>query len=40
VLPIDSRYGVADSWHCDVTFVDRVPKASLLRAVTLPTYGG
>ncbi|MGV9801536.1 TauD/TfdA dioxygenase family protein [Mycobacterium sp. NPDC003449] len=40
VLPIDSRYDKANSWHTDVTFVDRVPKASLLRAVTLPSYGG
>ena len=23
-----------------MTFVDRIPKASLLRAVTLPAYGG
>jgi taurine dioxygenase len=40
VLPIDSRYDKANSWHTDVTFVDRIPKASLLRAVTLPQYGG
>ena len=40
MLPIDSRYDKANSWHTDVTFVDRVPKASLLRAVTLPSYGG
>jgi alpha-ketoglutarate-dependent sulfate ester dioxygenase len=40
VLPIDSRFGRANSWHSDVTFVDRAPKASLLRAVTLPAYGG
>ncbi|MCV7174478.1 TauD/TfdA dioxygenase family protein [Mycolicibacterium sphagni] len=40
VLPVDSRFGRANSWHSDVTFVDRPPKASLLRAVTLPTYGG
>lgn len=40
VLPIDSRYDKADSWHTDVTFVDRIPKASLLRAITLPPYGG
>ena len=40
VLPIDSRFDQANSWHSDVTFVDRVPKASLLRAVTLPAYGG
>ena len=40
VLAIDSRYDRANSWHTDVTFVDRIPKASLLRAVTLPEYGG
>jgi alpha-ketoglutarate-dependent sulfate ester dioxygenase len=40
VLPIDSRYDKANSWHTDVTFVDRIPKASILRAVTLPSYGG
>ncbi|WP_431967698.1 TauD/TfdA dioxygenase family protein [Nocardia sp. bgisy134] len=39
-LAIDSEYGRANSWHTDVTFVDRIPKASILRAVTLPTYGG
>ncbi|AZG47064.1 TauD/TfdA dioxygenase family protein [Gordonia insulae] len=32
--------GAANSWHTDVTFVDRIPKASILRAVTLPQYGG
>lgn len=40
ILSIDSRYDKANSWHTDVTFVDRIPKASLLRAVTLPSYGG
>src|SRR5689334_12335364 len=40
LLPIDSRYDKANSWHTDVTFVDRIPKASLLRAITLPSYGG
>ena len=30
----------ANQWHTDVTFVDRVPKASILRAVELPSYGG
>ncbi|BBX07781.1 TauD/TfdA dioxygenase family protein [Mycolicibacterium aichiense] len=40
VLGIDSRFDRANSWHSDVTFVDRIPKASLLRAVTLPAYGG
>jgi len=40
VLPIDSRYDKANSWHTDVTFVDRIPAISVLRAVTLPPYGG
>ncbi|WP_179273719.1 MULTISPECIES: TauD/TfdA family dioxygenase [unclassified Rhodococcus (in: high G+C Gram-positive bacteria)] len=39
-LAIDSEYGKANSWHSDVTFVDRIPKASILRAVSLPEYGG
>ena len=40
VLPIDSHEGKANSWHTDVTFVDRIPAISVLRAVTLPPYGG
>ena len=32
--------GGANQWHTDVTFVDRVPKASILRAVELPAFGG
>jgi len=40
VLPIDAEQGKANSWHTDVTFVDRVPAISVLRAVTLPPYGG
>src|SRR6185437_7615377 len=32
--------GGANQWHTDVTFVDRPPKASILRAVELPAYGG
>lgn len=41
VLPIDAEEGGrANQWHTDVTFVDRVPKASILRAVDLPPYGG
>jgi alpha-ketoglutarate-dependent taurine dioxygenase len=40
ILPIDSEQGKANSWHTDVTFVDRVPAVSLLRAITLPPYGG
>jgi taurine dioxygenase len=40
VLPIDSERGKANSWHTDVTFVDRPPQASVLRAVHLPPRGG
>ena len=40
ILPIDSDYSKANSWHTDVTFVDRVPAITMLRAVTLPAYGG
>ncbi|GAA5018230.1 TauD/TfdA family dioxygenase [Actinopolymorpha pittospori] len=40
VLPIDSDYSRANSWHTDVTFVDRIPAISILRAITLPPYGG
>jgi taurine dioxygenase len=40
ILPIDSEQGKANSWHTDVTFVDRVPAISILRAITLPPYGG
>lgn len=32
--------GAANAWHTDVSFVDRVPKISVLRAVQLPDYGG
>ena len=40
ILPIDAEQGKANSWHSDVTFVDRIPAASILRAITLPPYGG
>jgi alpha-ketoglutarate-dependent sulfate ester dioxygenase len=41
VMRIDSgEGGRANQWHTDVTFVDRIPKASILRAVELPRYGG
>jgi alpha-ketoglutarate-dependent sulfate ester dioxygenase len=40
ILPIDSERSRANSWHTDVTFVDRVPAISVLRAITLPPYGG
>jgi taurine dioxygenase len=40
VLAIDSLHGKANSWHTDVTFIDRVPAISILRGVVLPAYGG
>jgi len=40
ITPIDSEYGKATRWHTDVTFVANYPAASILRAVTLPRYGG
>lgn len=40
ITPIDSEYGKANRWHTDVTFAPDYPSASILRAVTLPTYGG
>jgi taurine dioxygenase len=30
----------ANEWHTDVTFVDRPPLGSILRAVEIPPYGG
>ncbi|WP_084541501.1 TauD/TfdA dioxygenase family protein [Nocardioides alkalitolerans] len=41
VLRVTANKGMAaNSWHTDVTFVDRVPAISVLRGVTLPAYGG
>src|ERR1700690_1108594 len=42
VLALDAQRGggKANAWHTDVTFVDRPPALSFLRAVTLPPYGG
>ena len=40
ITPIDSEYGKATRWHTDVTFVPDYPAMSILRAVTLPSYGG
>ncbi|GFG73021.1 TauD/TfdA dioxygenase family protein [Mycobacterium botniense] len=40
ITPINSDYGKATQWHTDVTFVANYPAASILRAVTLPSYGG
>ncbi|MEU6698866.1 TauD/TfdA family dioxygenase [Pseudonocardia sp. NPDC046786] len=40
ILPVDSDRGKANSWHTDVTFVDRIPAISSLRTLILPPYGG
>jgi alpha-ketoglutarate-dependent taurine dioxygenase len=41
LLELNSEHGGrANSWHTDVTFVPAYPKASILRAVTSPEYGG
>ncbi|WP_370246693.1 TauD/TfdA dioxygenase family protein [Nocardioides sp.] len=41
VLSLHATQGMAaNSWHTDVTFVDRVPSISILRGVTIPPYGG
>jgi taurine dioxygenase len=40
-FPIDSEHGGrANQWHSDVTFVPAYPAFSILRAVTVPPYGG
>lgn len=41
ITELDSQHGGrANSWHTDVTFVDAYPKASILRALTVPAAGG
>lgn len=41
ILPVDSERGNrANSWHTDVTFVDRPPSFTTLRAQVLPPAGG
>ncbi|BBY23801.1 TauD/TfdA dioxygenase family protein [Mycobacterium stomatepiae] len=37
---VDSHRGKATRWHTDHTFTLTIPRASILRAVTLPSYGG
>jgi alpha-ketoglutarate-dependent taurine dioxygenase len=37
---VDSDRGKATHWHTDHTFSLDIPRASILRAVTLPKYGG
>jgi len=36
----DPEFSFSDVWHTDVTFMETPPRASILRAVTLPAYGG
>ena len=36
----DPEFAFSDVWHTDVTFMDRPPLGSILRAVELPPYGG
>jgi len=41
ILDLDSMAGgAANHWHTDVTFVDRPPMFSILRAMVLPEVGG
>src|SRR5690606_38120746 len=41
VFDIDTRTGQRTNvWHTDVTFVDRPPLGSVLRAVEVPPHGG
>ncbi len=41
LLELDSQHGGrANSWHTDVTFLPAYPKASILRQVVSPEYGG
>jgi alpha-ketoglutarate-dependent sulfate ester dioxygenase len=41
ILDLDYSNGQkVDRWHTDVTFIDRPPLASVLRAVTVPPAGG
>ena len=41
LLELDSRHGgKANIWHTDLTFMAAYPSASILRAVTIPPFGG
>lgn len=37
---VDSNSGIDNCWHTDITFAANYPAASILRAVTVPRYGG
>ena len=36
----DPEFSFSDVWHTDVTFMEKPPLGSILRAVQLPSYGG
>lgn len=41
ILPVNGDEGIrANRWHTDVTFVRTPPKASTLRSIVVPPYGG
>lgn len=40
INPVDSDTGIDNCWHTDITFAGNYPAASILRAVTVPSYGG
>lgn len=40
ILPVDSEGVRSNHWHTDVTFVRTPPKASTLRSIVVPPYGG
>ncbi|MEV6397926.1 TauD/TfdA family dioxygenase [Streptomyces sp. NPDC051907] len=41
ILPVDGDEGIrANQWHTDVTFLRTPPKASTLRSLVVPPYGG
>ncbi|WP_326596048.1 TauD/TfdA dioxygenase family protein [Streptomyces sp. NBC_01803] len=41
ILPVDGGEGVrSNHWHTDVTFVRTPPKATTLRSLVVPPYGG
>ncbi|MGW8992121.1 TauD/TfdA dioxygenase family protein [Streptomyces zhihengii] len=41
ILPVDGEEGVrSNHWHTDVTFVRTPPKATTLRSLVVPPYGG
>jgi len=39
-LDYGQQFAYTDHWHTDVTFVERPPLGSILRALVIPTFGG